>query len=253
MPNIRVHKNNPQVEEAFVLDKQPAGEDSLYVRLLGKNRGKFVSIAGKARKSIKRFINGLEPFELVKIQYKKIKNSSNLFFLEQSKPIRFFERLTCFPKACFMGFLANELILKSLMDEEGANNVFGLYYDMLLALNAEPLKTKPMFMFMHELFKVIGIAPSLMECVKCGYIVSKEPFTLLSIEDGGAVCVKCRLNEESRYSLKLNQPISSILDDEIQLEKLVQFYVDFWQYRFNRPLHAWKGWISIKNEFGALL
>lgn len=222
-------------DEGFVLGKDLLGEDSLRVFYLTRKLGRWEAVAKKARKSLRRFGGGLEPFCILEVACRASKGQADTFFLERSKPRVFFDGVLASKHSAMAGFLANDLLLNSQLGPGEALPLYLSYHKLLAALDVGGNPWSALLSFFRPYFSLIGIAPKLKRCVRCDTPLKDHPMVGLSVSEAGGVCPACVARQErlSGYSL----PHCPITGDP---HALVRFYLEHWQYRFSRVLLSYQ-------------
>ena len=228
-------------DEGFVLAKDLLGEDSLRVFYLTRKLGRWEGIAKKARKSLRRFGGGLEPFCILDVACRASKGQANTFFLERSKPRVFFDGILASKQAALAGFLASDLVLNSQLGPGEALPSFSSYRGLLAALDAGEDPWSALLSFFEAFFCLIGIAPKLNHCVRCGLLLADHPRAGLSVSEAGAVCPACLVKQERLLGFSL--PLHPKGDQR----SLVRFYLEHWQYRFDRALLSYRVYREVSN------
>lgn len=228
-------------DEGFVLAKDLLGEDSLRVFYFTRKLGRWEGIAKKARKSLRRFGGGLEPFCILDVACRASKGPTDIFFLERSKPRVFFNGILASKQAALAGFLANDIVLNSQFGPEEVLPSFSSYQGLLVALDAGEDPWSALLSFFEVFFRLIGIAPQLKRCVRCGLLLADHPRAGLSVSEAGAVCPACLAKQErmSGSSLPLYAKGAQ--------RSLVRFYLEHWQYRFDRALLSYRVYREVSN------
>ena len=228
-------------DEGFVLAKDLLGEDSLRVFYLTSKLGRWEGIAKKARKSLRRFGGGLEPFCLLDVACRASKGQANTFFLERSKPRVFFDGILASKQAALAGFLASDIVLNSQLGPGEALPSFSSYRGLLAALDAGEDPWSALLSFFEAFFCLIGIAPQLKRCVRCGSLLADHPKAGLSVSEAGAVCPSCLVKQERLLGSSL--PLYA----KGAQHALVRFYLEHWQYRFDRALLSYRVYREVSN------
>lgn len=217
-------------DEGFILAKEPLGEDSFLVFYLSRNLGKWEGVAKRARKSLRRFGGGLEPFCLLDIACRMAKVKPGAYFLEKSKPKVYFEGVLKNEPRAMAGFIANEMLLSSHLETHEAKTAYSLYSILLGALESAKYPLEDLLGFLEAFSRLIGVEPRLDTCLSCGVTLGPQSRAGLSILEGGAVCWDCMARQ--RRWLGHTMPLR-IPGDTGQM---IRFYLEHWQYRFDKEL-----------------
>lgn len=206
------------------------GEDSFLVFYLSRKLGKWEGIAKKARKSLRRFGGGLEPFCLLDVVCRTSRAKPGVYFLEKSKPKVYFEGILNSEPKAMAGFLASEIILRSYLEPNEGKATFFAYSSLLGALKETNRPMQDLLLFLKAFFRLIGIEPRLDACLRCNASLGPQSPMGLSILEGGAVCLDCM--SKQRHPLGPSLPLSMPGDTK----QMLRFYLEHWQYRFDKEL-----------------
>ena len=135
-------------DEALVLFKRAYGESDRIIRLFTRTSGKIAAIAKGAGKSQKRFMNVLEPFNHIQVEYfekygKGMVRLENADIIETNGGI---ER--SLKKACIAGFFT-EFVDRLTKDKEPHESIFLSLKELLLAV-----KDHDFYLFRYPLLSV---------------------------------------------------------------------------------------------------
>ncbi len=179
-----------KVYDSIVLGVTDIGESDLIVTFLTKDSGKIKCIAKGARKSIKRFMNALEPFTHLNAVVRS-NARSDLFFLENASVKDGFEAIRTNYNNFVMASLCVELVdfwCKEGQKEQTIHRLL-LWYLGSLASGANHILCT--LIFKTRLLDLCGFLPSLYRCSQCtseitDHIVHYNPVS------GQIYCKNCR-------------------------------------------------------------
>ena len=177
-------------DEAFVLSKRAFGESDKIVRLFTRASGKIAAIAKGASKSQKRFMNTLEPFNHINVEYfekygKGMVRLENADIIETNSGI---ER--SLKKACIASFFT-ELVDRLTKEKEPHESLFSVLRELLLAVKSHDLIYSDMLYYQFLMLDILGYMPNFDSCVYCGSAMSDDKKVHFSKERGGVLCASC--------------------------------------------------------------
>ncbi len=228
-----------QKDEALVLTKISYGESDKIVRLFTLTNGKISAIAKGGSKSQKRFMNTLEPFNHIRIEYFKKQNKSmarieNADLIESNKGIE--KSLKSFCAASFFAEFTDRLT------KEGEKNKELFYMLKYIFHNAKDTDfgSTEIVVNLMNILKITGFMPNFKTCVYCGRQVPDEEKIFFSKERGGILCGICAtsltyktypvgvISSLSLYEKKENFSINAGFIDYIQaiMEDFISFHLD---------------------------
>ncbi|OAG27353.1 DNA repair protein RecO [Thermodesulfatator autotrophicus] len=189
------------VVKAIILSSRTVGEKDVLLELLSAERGRLSALAKGGRKSLRRFVNTLEPFSLIQAHLRGGKINLPPF-LDKADLLNPFENLRlnplAFTKTAYLGELT-ECFLKPGTGQ----NFFYFLQESLSVLNAG-IDYWPLLKINFELFllKTSGFSPHLGKfCLRCDQTLNKEVF--FSFSEGGVVCGNCAFEEDVLLNLKI--------------------------------------------------
>ncbi len=229
--------------EAIILKRWDYGEKDQIVSFLSKEKGRLQGIAKGAKASLKRFGPALDLFCWVKIQVKERKNSS-LVFIEQAQLLSNFPKIRSDYQAILLasGFLeTSHRVYKEGQNDERA---FRVLYRSLLHLEEASPCNKIFWSFLLESLQVMGLAPQMEQCIKCG---SKEKTALrfFDLLGGGMLCEACYYPSQS--FLELSSELQKCLENpaflfETLKEKEEKVLNEVLLHHFRNHLHWDADW-----------
>ncbi len=180
----------PITTEAVLLRAVPYGEADLIVHLLGRRLGKLGAFARGARKSVKRFGGGLEPFTLLRVEVQE-RRGADLFDLRSASVLEphlaLRNDLGCLAHAGYASELAREL----LQDHEPHDALLDTLLELFEVLSAVGPRSLTLRGFELRALAAAGFAPQLAGCTSCGAGFGAGGVLGFDAELGGVVCVQC--------------------------------------------------------------
>ena len=207
------------------------GETDLLVTFFTADKGRLRGVAKGARKSRKRFVNCLDIFSLVKLEY-ELRRRGDLYFLHSGKLIDAYPGLRSdfgtLSKASFMIELTEILFPWEVVDREIFELLKGSFH---LLDKGESMDLVPV-MFEVRAMTLGGYRINFERCHICGRPYRGEGRAVYRREKGRIACLKCQqesaictgLNPETVNIIKLMQskPLGTLkelkLTDEILKE-----------------------------------
>lgn len=167
------------------------GESDLLVTFFTKDKGRLKGIAKGARRSRKRFVNCLDIFSLVDIEYGR-KRKGDLHFLHSGRLVDAYPGLradfSTISKASFMIELTEILFPWELPDQ----NIFEILKKSLHILDKG--KESSLIPVIFEIIAMSqgGYSINLEKCCLCGRVYKGEGIAVFKPERGGIACTKCQ-------------------------------------------------------------
>lgn len=179
-----------QKDEAIVLTKKAYGESDRIVRLFTLSGGKITAIAKGGSKSQKRFMNTLEPFNHIRIEYfkkqtKTMARIENADIIESNSGIELNLKRIC--TTSFFVEFADKLTKEGERNIELFNGLKGILDDVK---NIEFTSSDIVF-YLLRILGCLGFMPNFNTCVQCGRDVPDEDKVFFSRERGGILCPVC--------------------------------------------------------------
>lgn len=177
-------------DEGIVLFKRAYGESDKIVRLFTLGSGKVAAIAKGANKSQKRFMNTLEPFNHISLEYFE-KYGKGMVRLENAHTIETNEGIEkSLKKACMAGFFT-EFIDKLTRDREKHTELFYMLKEVLTTIKQNDLTYSDVLYHELSMLQALGFEPNFQTCVYCGKPMHEDDRTCFSSERGGTLCPRC--------------------------------------------------------------
>ncbi len=177
-------------DEAIVLFKRAYGESDKIVRLFTRASGKIAAIAKGASKSQKRFMNTLEPFNHIAIEYfekygKGMARLENADILETNHGIE-----TSLKKACIASFFT-EFVDRLTKEKETHESLFFALKGLIFAVKYHDFLYSDIIYYQFLMLDILGYMPNFDSCVYCGNTIPDEKKVHFSKERGGVLCKSC--------------------------------------------------------------
>lgn len=177
-------------DEAIVLFKRAYGESDKIIRLFTLKSGKIAAIAKGGNKSQKRFMNTLEPFNHINVEYfekpgKGMVRVENADIVETNCGIE-----TSLKKACTAGFFT-ELVDRLTKERERHDELFQILKEVLQQVKRAELTYMEILYHHLKVLETLGFMPNFTACVYCGNKMDEEERIYFSNERGGILCASC--------------------------------------------------------------
>lgn len=186
-------------DEGIVLFKRAYGESDKIIRLFTLNSGKVAAIAKGANKSQKRFMNTLEPFNHISLEYFE-KHGKGMVRLENAYVIETNEGIEkSLKRACVAGFFT-EFVDRLTRDREKHTELFYMLKDVLATIKQRDLTYSDVLYHELNMLQILGFEPNFQTCVYCGKAMDEEEKICFSNQRGGTLCNRCaRFIAHKRY------------------------------------------------------
>lgn len=182
---------------AIILKTIPLGESDLLVHFYTPERGRIKGVAKGARRSRRRFVNCLDVFSRVRIEYTS-RRTGDLFLLESGKLEEAFPGIRAgfqaMSRASFMVELTEILFPWGVADAE----MFALLQGSLERLSRSGNLEDTVMAFELRAMALGGFAIRLEACSVCGRAYRGEGRAVFDPEAGGLACLGCR-SESTLY------------------------------------------------------
>jgi len=181
-----------QTTPAIVLRARPYGESDKIVSFLTEDFGKLTGIAKGALRSRRRFVNSLEPFSLVRLQFQD-RAHSDLAFIAGADLLFGLQRLAAsLERISYASYLVE--ITDGLISEREENlAVFQHLRDGLRYLEESGSSLRFLTHYELKLLHLAGYRPALDNCKRCGQVRydAQVGQWYFSPADGGVLCEAC--------------------------------------------------------------
>ncbi len=177
-------------DEAIVLSKRAYGEADRIVRLFTLQAGKVSAIAKGAGKSQKRFMNTLEPFNHIGVEYfekqgRGMVRIENADLLEANNGIE-----TNIRRVCSASYFA-EFVDRLTKEREPHRALFRTLKEFIdLARTKNPVYIHILH-YQLLMLDILGYHPNFDTCVYCGAGMEEGEKLHFSRERGGILCAIC--------------------------------------------------------------
>lgn len=186
--------------KAIILRKIAYGESDLIVTFFGRNDGRMSGIAKSARVSQRRFGGSLELGSLVDLRY-VMRRGADLVRIEDAQVnapttgiMLSLERLGALSRAL-------ELALAFLPEHQAAPEKFDLLADYIFNLSREDPGPASVITFEIKWLSLVGYAPALENCMKCGGEAQTGETWSFSLDSGGIFCPRCVRHNSRRVEI----------------------------------------------------
>jgi DNA repair protein RecO (recombination protein O) len=206
------------ISESIIMRIKEYGESDILVTFFTPDKGQLKGVAKGARRSRRRFVNALDIFSLVKLEYGLTKEGA-LYFLHSGKLIDGFPALrsnyATLSKASYMIELTEVLFPPGVADRR----MFELLKEVFPLLDEEEQVAILPMIFEAKALALGGFGIHFEKCCKCGRSYAFEGNALFIPEKGGIACLKCQ-RESARSPLMLPDSVRAFM--RIQSESLNQ-------------------------------
>ena len=242
-----------QQTAALVLKVMDHGESDKIVTCLCPDKGKLTGIAKGAKRSKKRFVNKLEPYTLLNLEFTLGRHSS-LVRIDQAELLNPFPALRRDYELYTAAALICELLLQWTRENDGDPPLFELSAWALANLDAGGPWAETLILFQIKLFTLLGYRPQLSGCGECGTLTASRAPYRFSLSRGSLACAACNreagvatlpLALDTASLLRLAQDLPIIKLSRLRFsppsarEALVMLK-SYGCHLLQRDLHSWK-------------
>jgi len=181
--------NERHSEEAIILKRWDFGEKDQIVSFFSCDRGRHQGIAKGAKSSRHRFVGALDLFCLSRLNYKE-KKTSSLVMIEEARLIHGFPKIRDDYNNILLASAFLEMGYRLYKEGEGEKRGFFILKSALERLESEAAQREFFWSTLLENLEVVGLAPHLHECIRCGKD-ARLPFLGFDLWGGGMVCSRC--------------------------------------------------------------
>lgn len=188
------------VTEALVLRVVPYRDADLIVTLFTRAYGKISAIARSARKSKKRFGAALSILTLSRVELRR-RPSAEMWTLTSAETLRSFAGLAVDLAGFAHASYGIELVRELTAAEQVEEQVLDLLVELFATLEEKGALVSVLRAFELHLLALIGLAPVLDRCVRCGREADaslEEEGLFLDPVRGGVVCRSCSASARAR-------------------------------------------------------
>jgi DNA repair protein RecO (recombination protein O) len=176
---------------SIIMRTKEFGETDLLVTFFTQDKGRLKGVAKGARKSRKRFVNCLDSFSLVELEY-SLRRDGDLYFLHSGKLINGYPGLrsdfASLSKASYMVELTEILFPWGVADLK----MFELLEMSLEALAKGDKSDTVPIVFEVRAMALGGYGYSFDKCSICGRPYKGEGRAVFKLEKGRIACLKCQ-------------------------------------------------------------
>jgi DNA repair protein RecO (recombination protein O) len=177
-------------DEAIVLSKRVYGESDRIMHLFTLSSGKISAIAKGAGKSQKRFVNTLEPFNHIKVEYFE-KQGGGMVRIENADIVGTCNGIeTSLKKVSTAAFFV-EFVDRLTKEREGHQELFHALGQALRDIKAREFAYRDVIRHQLRILETLGFMPNFHSCVYCSKDVPDDRKVHFSRECGGIICPVC--------------------------------------------------------------
>ncbi len=177
-------------DEAIVLSKRAYGESDKIMRLFTLTAGKISAIAKGAGKSQKRFMNTLEPFNHIRIEYFE-KQSRGMVRIENADIIETGNGIEASLKKVSTAAFFMEFVDRLTKEREKHDELFHMLREILRSIKHLEFAYTDILYYQLKMLETLGYMPNFHACVYCGRAIMDDKKVLFSQERGGILCPNC--------------------------------------------------------------
>lgn len=202
---------NPSIRETdgIVLDTREHGESDLIVTLFCRDNGRSTAIAKGARKSLRRFVNKLEPYSFLHVTLRQ-RNPTTMALLEEAELHAGFIRLRQDIRRYTAASVIREVTLLATREGEADERSYSLLLWSLHHLDKDIPHLQVVMLFLLRFHDYIGYRPELRSCFHCGAPTDTVRAFAFSTVYGGLVCDSCMAGN-SRSGIRISGSTCRIL------------------------------------------
>ncbi len=186
---IQIMETN--ISQSIIMRIRELGESDLLVHFFSSDRGRLKGVAKGARKSRKRFVNCLDIFSLVNLEY-SIRRKSELCFIHSGKLIDAYPGLrtdfATFSKASYMIELT-EILFPWELPDRGIFEILRRSFERLA--KREGVEIIPI-LFELMAMSIGGYSMNLAKCCICGRKYQNQGIAVFIPDSGGIACLNCQ-------------------------------------------------------------
>jgi DNA repair protein RecO (recombination protein O) len=177
-------------DEAFILFKRAYGESDKIIRLFTRSSGKVAVIAKGAGKSQKRFMNTLELFNHIRVEYFE-KPGATMARLENADLVETNSGIEkSLKRACIAGFFT-EFVDRLTKEKHPQEQLFLTLKEIIEAAKDHDFTYSDILYYQFLMLDILGYMPNLGSCVRCADAVGDGKGLHFSKEKGGVLCGNC--------------------------------------------------------------
>ena len=238
--------------DAIVLDTTDHGESDLIITLFSQTSGRLTAIAKGAKRSKKRFVNKLELFNYLHIDYQQ-KNHQVLAFLNEAEMYTGFPGIRLNLESYTIGSIIREFLLLGVKEGEPDLNIFRLTLWAFHQLDKGEKSPRILVLFLIHYFDYIGYRPDFHHCSSCHQTVAPSRKYRFNSASGQLTCSDCFFDNKggrplSYGTIKLiqtcqDQPLERLHRLKFSgaiLSESLQLLHNFARQIFQREIVSWQ-------------
>ncbi len=183
-------------DDALVLHSRDLGESDLLLSLYCRQAGRITAIAKGARRSKRRFVNKLEIFSYLSIDF-TIKPARSIAFLHEAELHTSFPALRTRYVAYLAASVIQELLLSGIKEGESDRQLFRLSLWALHNLEQKENRKQIITFFFLRYLDLLGYRPELGSCEECRQAPSAGKRYTLHPHNGALLCSGCKPQQTS--------------------------------------------------------
>jgi DNA repair protein RecO (recombination protein O) len=180
-----------QRSKAVIFRTWEFGEADLLVSFFTPGSGRLKGVAKAARKSKKRFVNCLDHFSLVDMEFEP-RRASELYLIHSGKLVEGYGGIRRDFQAFSLASYLVELTEALFPGQVAAPEIFNLLVDILGAMDRGEDRALLRLAFEARAMTLGGYAIDLARCSGCGREYQRKGKAVFDPERGGIYCLKCR-------------------------------------------------------------
>lgn len=177
-------------DEAIVLSKRAYGESDKIMRLFTLKSGKISAIAKGAGKSQKRFMNTLEPFNHIRVEYFE-KQGRGMVRIENADVIETGNGIETSLKKVSTAAFFSEFVDRLTKEKERHDELFHMLKEILKSAKHFEFTYIDILYHQLKMLEALGYMPNFTACVYCGKDMPDDKKVCFSHERGGILCPVC--------------------------------------------------------------
>ncbi|WP_028583378.1 DNA repair protein RecO [Desulfogranum mediterraneum] len=245
---------NSAWSSCLVLTTTDHGESDRLVTLYSEELGKVTGIAKGAKRSLKRFVNKLEPFSRIRLHYRPSRTSSLLFICGAELEQAFLSLRHSYPRYLGAIYLC-ELVLRFSKEKDPEQKLYCLLHWALAGLDSGERPLRVCALFHLRLLQTVGYQPELSHCSHCLLPVGPGHRYSLLAGNGTLLCNRCHQGRESFFARQISLQTLKFLNkaqqdslehlhrlqlpDNAARESLAALY-HYSRYLLQQEIHSWK-------------
>ncbi len=233
-------------DEAIVLSKRAYGESDRIIHLFTLAAGKVSAIAKGAGKSQKRFVNTLEPFNHIRVEYFD-RHNRGMVRIDNADLVSGNDGIeTGMKRICSASFFT-ELVDRMTREREPNTGLFMALQEFIALARSKDPEYPDILSCELKMLDVLGYHPNFDTCVFCGAGIHDDEKIYFSRERGGILCGTCaRSLPHRRWSAGLMRAFLAVKRNEAgfgtrSLEREAQELMEgFLAYHIDLDLKSYK-------------